>query len=378
MTETQEIRVPRPRNEWIIFLSDFCEEMKGRLAPGERASQAASKRWDAMTEAQKAVYVRKAKVELQEHQMKYPGYVYKPMRAGSGSGSCKKSGKRTSKMERVKEAQINGKTHTASVSSRASSVLSELDSILHLSPSPDLTSPALQRQSSSFMDTFTPVDFSTSEPNVDDASSSLPLTPIIPSPAYSPSMPAYNVNATLFSAANNVEHWDQNTQYFDDPTAPEYYFVQEPVYPTLQLDENHVLSQVDATQLPMSNDSVEYWIEDPRSPEDPTAPEYDVNEEPSYPTLQLDENHLLSQYENNPDDTIPQDFRRQALEPNSYNQDPPYSINFPSLGDFDFDLGALDIPPFSDGDPSAPFEFNVGVPFSIAEWLSESDAYSCA
>ncbi|KAL0578197.1 hypothetical protein V5O48_003800 [Marasmius crinis-equi] len=110
MPKAHQLRIPRPRNEWIIFLSEFCEGRNGPVSSGERASQAASRRWKAMTEEEKIVYVGKAQIELEEHRLKYPGYVYKPARrAGSRSGSRKKKGKRASKMARVQEALGDGK-----------------------------------------------------------------------------------------------------------------------------------------------------------------------------------------------------------------------------------------------------------------------------
>ncbi|KAL0579503.1 hypothetical protein V5O48_002487 [Marasmius crinis-equi] len=372
MSKAKETKIPRPRNAWIIFLAGFCEQMGRGKVRGQRASQAAAKVWDKMTEEQKVVYEEKAKIELQEHQMKYPGYVYTPARAGSGSG--KKARMQTSKMEVVKEAQKD-ESDSGFGSRRASSMISESDSTVYLSPSPEFISPALRPQSlnqafqsHSFtsMNTFDPLDFSydfTQEANnTDDVSMSLPLAPIIPTSPYCPSMPAYDLNATqvfLTTDVNdNVDYWIENPRYFEDQNVPEYYFTQEPTYPTLQLDENHLLSHMYATQFSTPN---EYWITDPQYYEDqPDRPECYVAQEPVYPTLQLDENHLLSQYMNNHD----QEFYGQTpkLDDSCY-------IDFPSLAEFTFDLNldSLDIPPFPDAD--VPFELNAGLPFEIPEWV---------
>ncbi|KAG6918682.1 hypothetical protein DXG01_012500 [Tephrocybe rancida] len=74
-------RVPRPRNAFMIFRSEFWAEAKISKTvehDHRHISRIIGHCWDQLTEEEKAVWRRRAEQEKIEHGIKYPGYRFTP------------------------------------------------------------------------------------------------------------------------------------------------------------------------------------------------------------------------------------------------------------------------------------------------------------
>ncbi|KAM6498328.1 High mobility group box domain containing protein [Amanita muscaria] len=74
-------RIPRPRNAFMIFRSEFCAEEKiSRSVERDHRhiSRIIGYYWNKMTEAEKDIWRRKAEQEKMDHLRKYPGYRFTP------------------------------------------------------------------------------------------------------------------------------------------------------------------------------------------------------------------------------------------------------------------------------------------------------------
>lgn len=76
----QSLRVPRPRNAFILFRCDFVHQRK--LNPTENEdnniSRVAGQRWSQMTLLEKQPWLRMAQNERERHALLYPNYKYTP------------------------------------------------------------------------------------------------------------------------------------------------------------------------------------------------------------------------------------------------------------------------------------------------------------
>ncbi|KAK2464532.1 hypothetical protein APHAL10511_003439 [Amanita phalloides] len=95
-SEKQE-RVPRPRNAFIIFRSQFASQYKACQAHPHQnlVSRNAAEVWNAFSEEEKLPYKLQADEEKREHRRKYPNYIYMSgSRARRGSqASARRSSK---------------------------------------------------------------------------------------------------------------------------------------------------------------------------------------------------------------------------------------------------------------------------------------------
>lgn len=98
--------IPRPRNAFMIFRSDF--NIKNNMKTGEdkiksqaSVSRTAGKHWKALDKETKAFYAAEAVKEAHQHLLKHPGYHYSP-------GARRKKNKLTSVVCKVRmtEAKV--------------------------------------------------------------------------------------------------------------------------------------------------------------------------------------------------------------------------------------------------------------------------------
>lgn len=87
--------IPRPRNAFICFRSDYVKEQKIASArPGSLdqtvLSRGAAEVWRGMTEEERSPFLLMALHEKREHALRYPNYRYAP---GSSSGAARKNRK---------------------------------------------------------------------------------------------------------------------------------------------------------------------------------------------------------------------------------------------------------------------------------------------
>ncbi|KAJ7909640.1 hypothetical protein B0H13DRAFT_631639 [Mycena leptocephala] len=91
----QSVHIPRPRNAFIFFRSDYVKAEK-RVAsrPGSLdqtvLSRGAGDVWREMSEDERLPYVLMAQQEKEDHALKYPNYRYAP---GSANGVARKNKK---------------------------------------------------------------------------------------------------------------------------------------------------------------------------------------------------------------------------------------------------------------------------------------------
>ncbi|KNZ78175.1 Repressor ROX1, partial [Termitomyces sp. J132] len=74
-------RIPRPRNAFMIFRSEFwagAKISKSVEHDHRHISRIVGHCWNQLTEEEKAVWRRRAEQEKIEHQIKYPGYRFSP------------------------------------------------------------------------------------------------------------------------------------------------------------------------------------------------------------------------------------------------------------------------------------------------------------
>jgi len=73
-------RIPRPRNAFIIFRSQFALNYKAREAHPHQnlISRSAAEAWNKLSEEEKHPYKLQADEEKREHRRKYPNYTYMP------------------------------------------------------------------------------------------------------------------------------------------------------------------------------------------------------------------------------------------------------------------------------------------------------------
>ena len=86
--------IPRPRNAFIIFRSDFCK--KSRERNNRQISQIAGVLWGNMSEEQKQPYRLQAAKALADHKAKYPDYKFSPVAKG---GTERRRGKEGARAE---------------------------------------------------------------------------------------------------------------------------------------------------------------------------------------------------------------------------------------------------------------------------------------
>ncbi|KAL0574834.1 hypothetical protein V5O48_007132 [Marasmius crinis-equi] len=329
MSSTDQVKIPRPRNPWIIFLSEHCQLVnqqngKGR-ASGERQSAVASRLWRSLSEKERAVYERKARIEEQEHREKYPGYVYKPARPGT-----KKTGNRPSKMGMVKEAQRSGSVSSPSDIGWDSASL-QSDSMIYLSPPPDVayamalqqpsgpqsqpTAESFQSSSSTFVTTISSIDGSRELyqgiNNAENAPIHLPSTITVPTSLPNSVPPCY-ANATRFQMTDrNIKDRAKSRQDVTTETETEQ-VLQKASNPNVQLNETQRMSQV------TSHCGIEI---------------------------------------------VPQNLCTKTLE---LSDGPPAGLTFPSLAELKLNPNTLDVPP----SPNAELHSSVNeAPFDFSEWL---------
>ncbi|KAF7325563.1 HMG box domain-containing protein [Mycena kentingensis (nom. inval.)] len=91
--------IPRPRNAFIFFRSDFLRAQKAAAGAQHKAldqtnvSSLAGTTWQAMTAAQKEPYREQAAREKEMYAVVYPGYKYTPNAKRSGKSKSKGKGK---------------------------------------------------------------------------------------------------------------------------------------------------------------------------------------------------------------------------------------------------------------------------------------------
>ena len=81
---TEEPKIPRPPNSWIIFRKKMSEVYKAdperQKIPQWIVSQQISQIWKSMSGDELAVYAQQAEEAKEEHRRKYPNYEYRPRR----------------------------------------------------------------------------------------------------------------------------------------------------------------------------------------------------------------------------------------------------------------------------------------------------------
>jgi hypothetical protein len=94
----EEDRIKRPENAFILFRKQCCEErqqedLKAGLKdqPVKKQRQAdlskmISMKWKELTSEERKIWEDKAKKKKQEHEEKYPNYVFRPMRKSDKEG----------------------------------------------------------------------------------------------------------------------------------------------------------------------------------------------------------------------------------------------------------------------------------------------------
>ncbi|KYK59756.1 MAT1-1-3 [Drechmeria coniospora] len=79
------IRIPRPRNSWILYRQHKSNQLKKDF-PGMTASELStviSSLWKSESTTEKAIWQRRAREEDRLHKEKYPGYKYTAKRSSS-------------------------------------------------------------------------------------------------------------------------------------------------------------------------------------------------------------------------------------------------------------------------------------------------------
>ncbi|KAI0322852.1 hypothetical protein OF83DRAFT_1079921 [Amylostereum chailletii] len=88
--------IPRPRNAWIIFLSEFYAEQRETIHRFERdrrhINTSVSVVWNGKTPEEKQPYILRAQADAAEHKRKYPDYLYKPAPRVKRSRKTNRSG----------------------------------------------------------------------------------------------------------------------------------------------------------------------------------------------------------------------------------------------------------------------------------------------
>lgn len=83
-----EGHIPRPRNAFIIFRSEFYSALKSTTSTEKKVYQQdmsveVGKAWKTLSEEQKAPYYALQEQEKAQHMIKYPGYVCRPRKSPS-------------------------------------------------------------------------------------------------------------------------------------------------------------------------------------------------------------------------------------------------------------------------------------------------------
>ncbi|PFH50631.1 hypothetical protein AMATHDRAFT_3809 [Amanita thiersii Skay4041] len=107
------VHVPRPRNAFIIFRSDFYARMKTRGADVNQndLSREAGATWIALSDDEKLPYRKQAEKEKQRHYQLHPDYIYAPVnkaerrRHRNGTGSSKNRATTTTRRTRSSLSQ---------------------------------------------------------------------------------------------------------------------------------------------------------------------------------------------------------------------------------------------------------------------------------
>ncbi|KAL0571418.1 slightly ste11-like protein [Marasmius crinis-equi] len=234
MSKIQEAKIPRPRNAWNIFLTDFCEGRKDVVSSRERASRAGSRRWNKMTKAEQAIYAGRAQIELEEYRSKYPEYGFEAAcRTGHTSGSRRSEGK--PKPARMEEACRDETNYSGYGLRKASSVSPEKDAMIGPSPLyqsepaiPQTTSASEGGQSCplELSDNFPSTNFYTDTMNADCASSSMTWTPNM--------IPSFLLRHTN----GNFGYWFESPKAFEDqsvgPNTYEQHTLEDMNFPSLE------------------------------------------------------------------------------------------------------------------------------------------------
>ncbi len=81
--------IPRPKNKWMIFLTEYTARNAGGIHKRTEICKAASVIWNGMSRQEKEVYVNKALIEKKKHSEQYPDYKYLPKKAVKSVKSVK-------------------------------------------------------------------------------------------------------------------------------------------------------------------------------------------------------------------------------------------------------------------------------------------------
>ncbi|EJF58205.1 high mobility group box domain-containing protein, partial [Dichomitus squalens] len=82
--DSQQEKIPRPPNAWILYRTDLLNQWKANRSPHEPPSRQSdisrlvSARWKAEDSAIKLEYEKRAAIAKAEHKKRYPDYKYTP------------------------------------------------------------------------------------------------------------------------------------------------------------------------------------------------------------------------------------------------------------------------------------------------------------
>ncbi|KAG7091651.1 hypothetical protein E1B28_010672 [Marasmius oreades] len=252
--------VKRPPNPWVLYRSHTCKalEFEGMQAP--QISRIIATRWRALSAQDRLYWERLGEKTSLEHAIRHPGYKYQPRKPVEGLSNSKRTRKGNKKARQVvEEADVVGE---------------EDDETAHL-PKNATSSSASDSQRGAKRDLVSPAASSSTLPIVATAPHDLVALPIVPSTsATEHRMPEATQDSNEVPEGLSFTALPQcaTPSQFPTPSGSYYSF-------TLQCPSTFTGS------VPEFNENVHLEA---------------VEEEPAYPTLSLDEDHMRNQFTPSP------------------------------------------------------------------------------